>query len=251
MPSPPDKQQMLYGRQPVLEMLESGHEVEKIWVQKGAKGDEIRNIRTLAKNAHVPVQSVPQARLNRFTGKNHQGVVAFASLIDYYRAHDVLMQTYENGEVPLFVALDGITDVRNFGAVARTAECFGVHAIITGQADKALINAEAMKASAGALSRLPVCREPSLADTLQELTANGLAVMGTDTSASHHLQDKMTNEPVTFVFGAEGEGLSQNVRSQLTATFRIPMISNFNSLNVSVAAGIVLYEASRSIHERY
>ena len=244
----PDKQQMLYGRQPVLEMLESGHEVEKIWLQKGAKGNEIRNIRALAKNAHVPVQSVPQPRLNRLTGKNHQGVVAFAALIDYYRAHDVLMQTYEKGEVPLFVALDGVTDVRNFGAVARTAECFGVHTIITGQADKALINAEAMKASSGALSRLPVCREPSLADAFQELTANGLAVMGTDTSASDRLQDNVSHEPVTFVFGAEGEGLSKNVQSQLTTTFRIPMVSNFNSLNVSVAAGIVLYEARRSFY---
>lgn len=239
-----DKQQMLYGRQPVLEMLESGHEVEKIWLQQGSKGDEIRRIRQLAGNTNVPVQTVPQARLNRFTGKNHQGVVAFAALINYYRAHDVLMQTYEKGEIPLFVALDGITDVRNFGAVARTAECFGVHAIITAQADKAMVNAEAMKASAGALSRLPVCREPVLGDTLQNLTVNGLSVLGTDAYASYSLEEKMSYHPATFVFGAEGKGVSQKVRQQITETFRIPMVSNFNSLNVSVAAGIVLYQAT-------
>ncbi len=238
---------MVYGRQPILEMLTGGYELEKIWVLKGAKGDDIHSILHLAKQNDVPVQSVPKERLNRFTRKNHQGVVAFTSLIDYFRAHDVLMQTYEMGETPCFLALDGVTDVRNFGAVARSAECFGIDALIVGQTDKALINAEAIKASAGALSRLTICREPKLASSLQELASNGLAIIGADTSATHRLQDMHFLQPLVIVLGAEGSGISKDVGNKLTSTFHIPMHTSFNSLNVSVTAGIVLYEVNSQL----
>ena len=237
---------LIYGRHPVLEALQAGKAFDKLFVQKGLPPDTFRAILQLARQLEVPVQMVPPEKLNRLTGnKNHQGVAGFASLIATFELEDVLSAAYAGTTQPLLLLCDGITDVGNFGAMARTAACTGANGIITPQKGSAIVNAEAIKASAGALNTLPVCRVRFLDEAITYLQQNGVKVLATDVGAPKWLHEIDLNCPVAFIMRAEGKGVSPKFVKMADETVKIPMQGSFNSYNVSVATGIVLYEALR------
>ncbi len=241
---------LIYGRNPILDALKSGKSLDKIFLQSGLKGEELSEIGALARKADIPVQRVPQEKLHRLTVKggqavNHQGVAAFLSLIQYYEIEDVIQHCYDNGEDPLIVLLDGVTDVRNFGAIARSAEVFGAHAIVIPSRGSAQINPAAMKASAGALNRISVCRVDSIAVALKTLEWNGLKSFASSLDASQTISDCDFSGPCGIVMGAEESGISSQVARKADELFIIPQKGETDSLNVSVATGVILYEVSR------
>lgn len=240
-----EQEQFLFGRHPLLEALNAGRGFEKILMLKGSRSNELTEISSLARERGIQVQYVPVQKLNTITRKNHQGVVAYVSFIPYYEVQDVLMQVYDAGKTPLFLLLDQVTDVRNFGAIARTAECFGVDGIIIPAKGSATINAEAMKASAGALHNIPVCKVRSLKEAIELLHLNGIKVLAADVDTENILPKIDLKLPVAIVMGSEGEGISKGVLDLVDEVFTIPMMGKTESLNVSVSAGMVLYEALR------
>ncbi|HAE13915.1 MAG: 23S rRNA (guanosine(2251)-2'-O)-methyltransferase RlmB [Chitinophagales bacterium] len=236
---------LVFGRQPVAELLQGDKEVDSILIQTGAQGDVLKQIRQLAVMKGVPVKSVPVEKLNRLTGGNHQGVIAFTAAISYVSIADLLPLIIESGEVPLIIVLDGITDVGNFGAIARTAWAAGAHALVIAGTGAAPVNADAMKASAGALQEIPVCREAILATALETIQLHGLAIYGADAHASAIPATTDLSIPCAIVMGSEDRGISSEARAMLTETVSIPMARDFDSYNVSVAAGMLLYEAMK------
>lgn len=237
---------------PILEAFKAGKRFDKILLLKNVFSDEIKEIQQLARQADTPLQSVPKEKLDavakkysKFKEANHQGVIGFLSMIEYYTLDDVLHHTYAQGQTPLLLVLDGITDVGNFGAIARTAECMGVHALVIPAQGAAQINAEAMKASAGALNKVLVCREKSLLMAVKYLKANGVRIFGTDLKNSSIVSKADFTVPCAIVLGSEGEGISKEILAQCDERVRIPMTGTTESLNVSVSAGIVLYETAQ------
>ena len=193
----------------------------------------------------VPVQNVPLEKLNKMTTKNHQGVIAFISPVAYQRIEDIIPGIYEEGRMPFIVVLDGITDVRNFGAIARTCECAGVDAIIIPTKGGASIGADSVKTSAGALLSIPVCREENLGNAIKFLTSSGLKVIAANEKATNDYSQTIMSEPIAIIMGAEDEGVSPDHLRLCDETVSIPMLGSIDSLNVSVAAGVLLYEAVR------
>ena len=237
---------VIYGRHPVLEALAAGQPVDKVYLQQGTRGEFEKELRQACKLHDVPMTIVPQAKLQRMVRGNHQGVVAQIAAAAYQKVEDVLPLIYERGETPLFLLLDGVTDVRNLGAIARSAEVCGAHSIIIPQKNSAGLTADAVKSSAGALSRIPVCREKSLVSTVEFLQMSGVKVIASDLAAEVYLEEVPLVGPLCIVMGAEDEGISQGVARAADVTFRIPQAGNLNSFNVSVAAGILLFEAMRA-----
>jgi len=246
----------IFGRMPVLEAFRQGKRFDKILLQKNITSDEINEILKLAKQSETPVQSVPREKLesvakkySKYREANHQGVLGFLSIIDYYSIDDVLHNVYAKGETPLLLILDGITDIGNFGAIARSAECLGAHAIIIPTKGAAQINAEAMKASAGALNNIFVCREKSLFTAIQSLKTNGIKIFGTDVKKATDISNIDFNLPCAIVLGSEGEGISRDVAKLCDEKIIIPLTGATESLNVSVSAGILLFQASKNRKE--
>ncbi len=240
-----DDQTIIYGRHPILDAVAAGTPIHKILFQEGVRGELEKEIRHLCRDHNIPLQVAPKERLNKFVRGNHQGLIAFISLAEYYKIEDVLPTIYESGETPLLLLLDGVTDVRNFGAIARTAEVCGAQAIIVPAKSSAHINEEAMKASAGALSKLPVCRENSLINVIEYLQNSGVTVIASDLQGRAILKDVDMNVPLAIVIGAEGEGVSHAVLRKVNQRFIIPQKGTTDSFNVSVATGIILYEVMR------
>jgi 23S rRNA (guanosine2251-2'-O)-methyltransferase len=240
-----DEEHLVYGRHPILEALKEGRPFEKILIQKPATSPDIKNIMSQATAADVPLQFVPVQKLNSITRKNHQGVIGFASAIDYYKIEDILDQVYAEGRTPLFLVLDQVTDVRNFGAIARTAECTGVDAIVVPAKGSALISGDAMKASAGALNLVPVCKVRFLTDALDFFKLNGITVLSSDVKAAKKLYECDLTGPVAVILGSEEKGVSPVLDAEADEKFIIPMTGKIDSLNVSVSAGIILYETLR------
>jgi 23S rRNA (guanosine2251-2'-O)-methyltransferase len=239
------KENMIYGIHPVLEALEAGKEIEKILIQRDSKSSALREILAFADRMEVPVQKVPSDKLDGLTNGNHQGVLAFVSLIDYQPLENILMGIYEKGEMPLLLMLDRVTDVRNFGAIARSAECAGVHAIIVPSRGSALINADAVKTSAGALNNIPLSRSPNLKDTLRYLRDSGVRIVGVSEHGDEVYYESDLSGPLLFIMGSEEDGISQEYLKFTDSRIRIPLLGTTGSLNVSVAAGIVIFEALR------
>lgn len=239
------KKYIVFGRHPVWEGLQEGKSFEKIFISTGAKSKEISDIERIGKERSIPVQKAPTPKLNRLCSGNHQGVVAFLSQITYYQVQDILDQVYSQGRDPLFLILDHVSDVGNFGAIARTAKCCGVDALITPMKGSAMITGDAIKASAGALNSLPVCRVRFLDQAIEQLKLNGLQIFAADISGKKTLDKLDLKIPLAIVLGAEGKGLSKKVIELNDSLFRIPMKSDFDSLNVSVSAGMILYELMR------
>lgn len=229
----------------MLEALQNGTAIEKIFVLRTATGEEVNKIKKLARDRNIPMSQVPEEKLNSMTRANHQGVVAWTSLLEYVDLQDALSHVVEKGEVPLFVLLDGVTDVRNVGAIARTALCCGAHGLILPTSSSASLTEEAVKTSAGALKQILLCRVPSVPQAIDILRLNGLQVAGTQMQGSVPVYDADMTAPTCVVMGAEDTGISKDVLKRADVLIHIPMAGSFDSLNVSVATGMVLYEAMR------
>ena len=235
----------IYGLHAVIEAIDAGKSIDCIYVKKDLGGDLARELLDKARAATVPVKHVPLERINRFTRKNHQGVVALLAAVTYYKVEQILPLLWEEGDNPFFVVLDGVTDVRYFGAIARTADCAGVSAVVIPERDSVSVNADAIKTSAGALNYVPVCRERNLVNAIKYLRDSGCRIVGTsDHNAVSHTAATYTG-PVAIVLGAEDTGISPAVLALCDDRVKIPEFGNINSLNVSVAGGIMMYEVVR------
>ncbi len=240
-----DDSTLIFGRQPVLEALEGDKQVDRIFLKKGASDEFVAQLRLLARQKGIPVNMVPIEKLNRLTRKNHQGVAAFVAPIQFYQIEDVVSQVFDDGEIPLIMVLDGITDVHNFGAIARTAWCTGCHAILIGMRDSAPVNGASIKASAGALLEIPVCRSYSIGKSLRQLQEYGFRIYGAEATGSKSLESAELNIPLAFVMGAEGMGIDDESKRYCDEHLSIPMLRKFDSYNVSVSAAMLLYETMR------
>lgn len=238
-----DKTQYIFGLRAVIEAIEAGRDIDKILLRKGLQGELARELQTLIKAHELPVQWVPQEKLNRITMRNHQGAIALLSAITYFPLEQVISQTYDEGGMPLIVVLDQITDTRNFGAIARTAECAGATAIVIPERGSVTVNADAVKTSAGALLTLPVCRVRSLTEALAFMNDSGLQIVGASEKATETYTAADYTMPTAIVMGAEDTGISAPVLKQCGKLVSIPVLGTIGSLNVSVAAGIMLYQA--------
>ncbi|HQT21613.1 MAG: 23S rRNA (guanosine(2251)-2'-O)-methyltransferase RlmB [Sphingobacteriales bacterium 17-39-43] len=240
-----ESNQMVFGIRAIIEAIKSGKEIENLYLQRGLTGGIILELRSLINEQEIGFQLVPVEKLNRLTPKNHQGAVAFISPISYDKIENIIPAIYEKGEVPLVLILDGITDVRNFGAIARTAECAGVHALIVPSKGSAQINPDAIKTSAGALYKIPVCRHDSLFKTAKFLQESGLQLVACTEKTNDYLYQPDYTAPTAIVMGSEENGISTELIRIADHLAKIPMFGEIESLNVSVSAGILLYEAVR------
>lgn len=240
-----ERSDYIYGIRAVMEALEAGQNVDKIFMSKDLQGDLAAQLARLAHKMRVVIQRVPVERINRITRKNHQGVLAMMSAMTYHRLDHLVPELYEAGILPFIVMLDGITDVRNFGAIARTCECAGVDAIVIPDHGSVSVGGDAVKTSAGALLHIPVCKVSSIAWAAKFLRENGYAVMAVSEKADFPYTQANCTDPVAIIMGAEDTGISPEAMKETTAKVSIPMFGNIGSLNVSVAAGVMIYEVVR------
>ena len=231
---------MICGVRPVIEALRSGRNVERLLVRRDAGGEGIRELKELAKDREVPWQPVPPEKLDRLTRTEHQGVIAFLSQVEEQDLDGVIAQAYDKGEDPFIVALDSVTDVRNMGAIARSAACFGAHALLVPKQGTARLGPDAVKSSAGALVRKPVCRVMSLTDALKRAREHGLRIVACTEKGDISLADADLTGPIVVVMGSEETGISPAMLRLADQLVRIDMAGRIGSLNVSVATGIVL-----------
>jgi 23S rRNA (guanosine2251-2'-O)-methyltransferase len=241
----PKKNTLIIGRQAVITAMESGKQLERIYLQATVHGEAVDTIKSLAEKNLVPISKVPVEKLNSFNISNHEGCVAVISKIQYQNLQDVISFTVEKGEVPLFLILDGITDIRNIGAIARSAFCFGVHAIVIPDKGVGALNEDAILTSAGALEKLAVCRVNSLMKAVDELHLNGIKVFASEMTAVKKTFDIDFTVPCAIVLGGEEHGIYPALMKICDEQFQIPMPGDFESLNVSVANGIILYEVMK------
>lgn len=235
----------IYGINPVSEAIESGKTIDKMMVQKGLKGDAAQTLLKKARDLNIPTQYVPIQKLNRLMSGNHQGIIAFLSPIDFHSIENVLPGIYEQGKNPLILILDRVSDVRNFGAIARTAQCCGVDAIIIPEKGAAAINEDAVKTSAGALFKIPVCREKNLNKTIEFLQLSGIQVIAASEKGEKNIYQTNLKEPIALIMGNEGEGIAPELIKKANKKAHLPILSDMDSLNVSVACGAFLYECVR------
>lgn len=238
-----EKENIIFGVHPIIEAIKAGKEIDKIYIQSDISGPGLTELRKAIKQGKVPFSHVPVQKLNRHTNGNHQGVVAFISPIETQDIEDILPQLFEQGKVPFILMLDRITDVRNFGAIARTAECAGVDAIIIPKRESAQINEDAIKTSTGAIFRVPICKVDNLTDTVYLLKDSGLTVVGCTEKTTATLYESDYTEPVAIIMGNEEKGIANQLLKNCDSLAKIPMAGEIASLNVSVAAAIILFEA--------
>ena len=235
---------LIFGIRPVVEAIEAGREIEKLYIRKGAEGQLMTELRDLCLRHRVHVQEVPVEKLNRLVRGNHQGVVAQIAAIAYVQLDDILERVPDD-ETPLVVVFDGVTDVRNFGAIARSAECAGAHGLIAPLKNSAPVNAEAIRSTAGALTTIPVCRVGSIRNTIKTLQAEGFQVVAATEKSRKLLYDADLRRPTALVMGAEETGISKEVLKLCDERLAIPLIGRIESLNVSAAAAVMLFEVVR------
>ena len=235
----------IFGLHAIIEAIEAGKTIDKLLLKKDLSGDLAHTLINLARERDITIQRVPIEKLNRITRKNHQGAIAMLAAVTYYKVDQVLPAVFDEGMNPFFVILDGVTDVRNFGAIARTCDCAGVSAIVIPEKGSVSVNGDAIKTSAGALNYLPVCREHSLKEAITYLRQSGCRIIGTSDKNSVNYTSENYTGPVALVLGSEGKGISPEVMRQCDAFVKIPEFGDLNSLNVSVAGGIMMYEVVR------
>jgi 23S rRNA (guanosine2251-2'-O)-methyltransferase len=235
----------IFGTRAVIEALDAGKEIERVLVQKNIQNDLTRELVSKMKSLRIPFTRVPVEKLNRTSRRNHQGVIAYISPIQFQSLDNIIESTFSGGKDPFLIILDRITDVRNLGAIARTMECAGADALVMQSRGNALIGGDAMKTSAGALNMLPVCREENLKKTIIDLKASGISVVGCTEKTDTDLYSTDLRGPLAIVMGSEEDGISPEYLKLCDALVKIPMHGNIASLNVSVSAGIILYEALR------
>ena len=237
---------VIFGLHPVMEAIKSGQEINKILIQKGLQGNTFHELRGMLKHSMVNLQVVPVQKLNTITRKNHQGVIAFVSPVTYHQVEDLIPRLYEEGKEPKFIILDGVTDVRNFGAIARTAECLGFNGVIIPAKGGATVTSDAVKTSAGALMTLPVCRVDSLKKTVDFMVELGINIVACTEKTDNSIYDYSYEGPVGILMGNEETGISNDLINRSQFIGKIPMSGDISSMNVAVAAGIVMYEAVRA-----
>ncbi len=236
---------LVYGLWPVIEAITHGKEINKILIQKGLEGNAFAELRKNLKGSTIPMQMVPIQKLNKLVKQNHQGVIAMISPIKYHKLEKLLPEILETKNKPKLIVLDHITDVRNFGAIARTAECLGYDAIVIPSKGGALITSDAIKTSAGALFNIPVCKEENLRDALEFLSDNDISIYSCSEKGNMQLTEGDFDIPVAIVMGSEEKGISKDLINRSHYHCSIPMVGDVSSLNVAVAAGIVMYETVR------
>lgn len=236
---------IVFGLHPVMEAIKSGKEINKILIQKGLKGNLFHELRGMLRHSLVNIQVVPVQKLNSLTRKNHQGVIAFVSPVTYHKVEDLIPRLYEEGKEPRFIILDGVTDVRNFGAIARTAECLGFNGMIIPAKGGATVTSDAIKTSAGALLTMPVCRVESLKKSVDFMVESGLKLVACTEKTEDSIYDFEYKGPLGIVMGNEEIGISNEIINRVQYIGKIPMTGGIQSMNVAVAAGIVMYEAVR------
>lgn len=236
---------IIYGVRAVIEAVMAERPINKIFIQKGMQKELFYELKDALADKKYHLQFVPIYKLNKMTRKNHQGVIAQVSPFPYQEIEPIVDQLFDKGEMPLFLILDRLTDVRNFGAIARTAECLGVHAIIIPHRDSVSITADAIKTSAGALHKIPVCKVQDLNATIHYLRESGIQIAAATEKTKSILPDNDLTVPLAIVMGSEENGVSMKILADADMKLKIPMIGSIASLNVSVAAGMVLYEAIR------
>ncbi len=244
------REKLIFGLRPVIEAVKSGKTLDKILIQRDLKSELFKELRKNLSETGVPYQYVPVEKLNKITRKNHQGVVAYLSSITYYQIEDILPGLFEAGAVPLVLVLDRITDVRNFGAIARTAECAGVDVLIIPSKGSAQINEDAIKTSAGALHKIPVCRSGSLQETINYLKESGLQIIAASEKATNLYYQVDYSIPSAIIIGSEEDGISRAILNIAEHRVYIPVLGKIESMNVSVAAGVIIYEAVRQRTEK-
>lgn len=235
----------IFGLRAIIEAIEAGKTVDRVLMRRDLGGELAKELLEKIREYDVPLQRVPLEKLNRITMKNHQGAVAMLSPVEYYRLDRIIPQLYEEGKTPMIVVLDGVTDARNFGAIARTCDCAGVDAIVIPERGSASATSDAVKASAGALFYVPVCREKSVASAVRQLRENGYHIVGASEKGAAAYTDVDYTVPVAVVMGAEDTGISPEVIRSCDSLVSIPMLGNIGSLNVGVAAGVMIYEGVR------
>jgi 23S rRNA (guanosine2251-2'-O)-methyltransferase len=235
----------IFGLRPVIEAIKAGKQIDRLLIKQGLQGALYHELMTEVRKNNIVYQIVPLERIEIVTRKNHQGVLAWLSIIEYQQISNLLPMIFEKGEDPLIIALDGISDVRNFGAIVRSAECLGAHAVLIPEKGSARITADAVKTSAGALNTFPVCREKSIVRAVEFLRESGLKVACAAEKQGTEVSKSDLKGPLVLVMGSEEKGISRELLSLADKIIRIPMTGRIESLNVSVAAGILVYEISR------
>ena len=239
------EKEMIFGLRAVIEAVQAGKDVDRVLVKRELQGELFKELQDVLTLHEIPMQKVPLERIDRITRKNHQGVLAFMSAVTYQKIEDIIPMLYEQGKNPFIVVLDGITDVRNFGAIARTCEVAGVDAIVIPARGSVRVSADAIKTSAGALHTIPVCRELNLRDAVQFLRNSGVKVVAATEKAAENYTTSTYVDPVAILMGAEDEGISPELLKISDDLVRLPVYGTIQSLNVSVAAGVMLYEVIR------
>lgn len=240
-----EKSDYIFGIRAILEAIEAGKSIDKVLIRRDIGGDLAKELLEKVREYDIVMQRVPLEKLNRITMKNHQGAIAILSPVGYNRLDNLIPQLYEEGKTPLAVVLDGVTDARNFGAIARTADCAGVDFIVIPERNSASVTSDAVKASAGALFYVPVCRERDTLATVKKLKENGYQIVGASEKGAEDYISADYTVPTAIVMGAEDTGISPEVLRQCDRLAAIPILGNIGSLNVSVAAGVIMYEAVR------
>lgn len=240
-----ERNEYIFGIRAVMEAIEAGKDIDKILIKKDLQGELVGELFDLIREYNIVTQRVPIERINKITRKNHQGVIAILSAVTYHSLENLVPQVYEEGVLPFVVVLDGITDVRNFGAISRTCECVGANAIVIPERGSVTVNADAVKTSAGALHYLPVCREKNVVSAIRFLKDNGYQIVAASEKAQITYTQADYTGPVAIVMGAEDTGISPEVLRLCDTMVSIPQFGNIGSLNVSVAAGVMMYEVVR------
>lgn len=238
-------EELIFGVRPVLEAIEAEKQIDRVFIRQGAETPHIAKITALCSQNDIVLQFVPVEKLNRLTRNNHQGVVAQVSPVEYYEIEDVLEKIAASDKTPLIVLMDSITDIRNFGAIARSAECAGVDALIMPKKNSAPVNGDAVKSSAGALTIIPICRVGSIRNTLKLLSERGMTLVAATEKADKAIYDADLTKPTVLIMGSEDKGISREVLKMCDVTVSIPMIGKTESLNVSAAAAVILFETLR------
>lgn len=240
-----EKTDMIYGTRAVIEAILAGKNIDKVMIQLGLSNDLIKELIAVARNNNVPVAFVPAEKLKRLSTKNHQGVICLLSSISFASVDNLIYKAYNEGREPFFLILDRITDVRNFGAIVRTAECAGIDGIIISEKGNAPITSDAMKTSAGALNHVPICREKDMKKTMKLLHDNGIRLVACTEKTEKNIYEVNLTGPLAIILGSEEDGISDTFLRDADELARIPLKGRIESLNVSVAAGVALYEAVR------
>lgn len=237
-----DKKDLILGKNALREAFAAEIRIQKIFISETLDKEDMKELLKLAHQHKVPILKVAKQKLDRLSRSNHQGVIGLNSAIPFYQSQNLVDNILFHGKNPALCVCDGITDVRNFGAIARSAEIFGLHGIVIPQKDSAPVNSESIKASSGALLSLPVCREKNLVHSIKQFKKMGLSILCASEKAEKNIRDLDLNKSIAIVLGSEGTGVSREVLNEADELAKIPQIGSIASLNVSVAAGIFFYE---------